>query len=209
MRRDASRLRDAVAHLTETDRRRRAPMMSRWYSGFLGEFRHHHTVEDEIFFPALANRVPAFADEVARLEDEHRLLEEALVAVEGSMVDLADLGTSYTTSHQRAVDTIDAARSELTAHLDHEDDDVLPLFVAHMSVIEFDEIEERAAKSLPRSQITFSVPWLVSQTTDEERRHLMAGAPLFLRLVWYLTRGRYARLVSRSLMSSESSEGRS
>jgi hypothetical protein len=209
MRRDAARLRDAVSHLTEVDRPRRTPMLSRWYGGFLGEFRHHHTVEDEIFFPALAHRVPAFADEVGHLEDEHRRLEQALVAVEGTMADLADQRRGFSESHRSAVDALASACADLNAHLDHEDDDVLPLFVAHMSVIEFDEIEERAAKSLPRSQIAFSVPWLVSQTTEEERHHLMKGAPLFLRLVWYLTRGRYARLVRRSFTSPEPSTGSS
>ncbi len=199
MRRDATRLSDAVASMTEADRGRRAPVLSRWYAGFLGEFRHHHTVEDEIFFPALARRLPVFEDQVARLDDEHRRLEEVLVAVESAVGDLADPQAAFTTSHSDAVDAVRAAGAELTAHLDHEDANVLPLFVAHMSVIEFDEIEERAARSLPRSQIAFSVPWLVSQTSDEERHDLMKDAPLFLKLMWYLTRGRYTRLSNRAL----------
>ena len=199
MRRDASRLSDAVATMTEADRQRRAPVLARWYAGFLGEFRHHHTVEDEMFFPALAGRVAVFEDEVARLDGEHRRLEDVLVAVEASLGALADPHAGFSASHSDAVEAVTVAGAELTSHLDHEDADVLPLFVAHMSVIEFDEIEERAAKSLPRSQIAFSVPWLVSQTSDDERRQLMKGAPLFLTLVWYLTRGRYARLSSRAM----------
>jgi iron-sulfur cluster repair protein YtfE (RIC family) len=198
MRTDASRLRDAVKNITEADRRRRAPVLSRWYGGFLGEFRHHHTVEDDIFFPALARRLAAFEDQVALLADEHRRLEGALVAVEAAVGDLADPHTAFATSHTAAVEALEVASSELFVHLDHEDADVLPLFVNHMSAIEFDEIEERAAKSLPRSQIAFSVPWLLSQTNAAERRHLMKGAPLFLKLVWYLTRGRYARLVNHA-----------
>jgi hypothetical protein len=198
MRTDAARLSDAVAKMTEADRARRAPVLSRWYAGFLGEFRHHHTVEDEIFFPALARRLAVFEDQVARLDAEHRRLEEVLVAVEAAVGDLADPNIAFTAGHSDAVDALQIAGAELTAHLDHEDANVLPLFVAHMSVIEFDEIEERAAKSLPRSQIAFSVPWLISQTSDEERRRLMQGAPLFLKLMWYMTRGRYAHLVDRS-----------
>jgi hypothetical protein len=199
MRTDASRLSDAVSTMTEADRQRRAPLLSRWYAGFLGEFRHHHTVEDEIFFPALATRLAVFEDQVARLDHEHRRLEEVLVAVEAAVGDLADPHAAFSASHGDAVDAVRVAGAELTAHLDHEDANVLPLFVAHMSVIDFDEIEERAARSLPRSQIAFSVPWLVSQTSDEERRHLMKDAPLFLKLVWYMTRGRYARLSNAAL----------
>jgi hypothetical protein len=199
MRTDASRLSDAVSTMTEADRQRRAPLLSRWYAGFLGEFRHHHTVEDELFFPALAARLPVFEDQVARLDHEHRRLEEVLVAVEAAVDDLADPHAAFTTSYDDAVDAVRVAGAELTAHLDHEDANVLPLFVAHMSVIDFDEIEERAARSLPRSQIAFSVPWLVSQTSDDERRRLMKDAPLFLRLVWYMTRERYARLSNAAL----------
>lgn len=149
MRRDAARLGEAVARMTEADHRRRAPVLGRWYAGFLGEFRHHHTVEDEIFFPALAARVALFEDEVEHLGDEHRRLEEVLVAVEAAVGDLAHPHGTFTASHSSAVDAVHDASRELTAHLDHEDADVLPLFVAHMSVIDFDEIEQRAAKSLP------------------------------------------------------------
>lgn len=202
MRMDTSRLRDAVATMTEPDRRRRAPAVSRWYGGFLGEFRHHHTVEDDIFFPALARRLAVFEDQVALLGDQHRRLEEALVAVEGAVGQLADPHAAFTSSHSDAVDAVERGCAELNGHLDHEDADVLPLFVAHMSVVEFDEIEERAAKSLPRSQIAFSVPWLVSQTSDDERGHLMKDAPAFLKLVWYLTRGRYARLANKAFASA-------
>ena len=170
MRIDASRLRDAVATMTEPDRRRRAPALSRWYGGFLGEFRHHHTVEDEIFFPALARRVAVFEDQVALLGDEHRRLEEVLVVVEGAVGQLADPHADFTSSHSDAVDALEVACVELNGHLDHEDADVLPLFVAHMSFIEFDEIEERAAKSLPRSQIAFQCP--VARQPDQRR-----GAP--------------------------------
>ena len=198
MRTDCARLQDAVERMTQAERGRRAPALSRWYAGFLGEFRHHHMVEDDIFFPALSERVDGFGDQVVGLTDQHVRLGDTLDTVESAIGDLTDPTVEWTSGHHDVVDALATASSELNAHLDFEDTDVLPLFVDHMSVAEFDELETRASKSLPRSQIAFSVPWLVSQATDEERRHLMKGAPLLLKLMWYRTRGRYARLIENA-----------
>jgi hypothetical protein len=183
-------------------------VLSRWYTGFLGEFRHHHMVEDDIFFPALAERVDGFGEQVVRLTEEHVRLSGALATVETAMHGLADLDRRWASAHRDAVGALAAASTELDSHLDFEDTDVLPLFVEHMSTIEFDEIEKRASKSLPRSQVAFSVPWLVSQATDDERRHLMKGAPLVLKVLWYGTRRRYARLADAAFGDDPHERGR-
>jgi hypothetical protein len=197
MRTDMARVQRTVAALTEVRGADRAHALSRWYAGFLGEFRHHHTVEDEIFFPALAARVDTFAAAEARLDAEHRRLEIVLDAVASTLHDLST-SAEWGEAHRQAVAAAGAATAELDAHLDYEDTDVLPLFVDHMPVADYTELEDRATKRLPRSQIKFSVPWMLSQTSEDERRRLLRDAPVFLRLMWYVTRGRYRRIERRA-----------
>ena len=78
MRGDTARLAAAVAGLTEADRSARMPAIVRWYEGFFRDFELHHAAEDDIFFPALAERLPVFADRMARLDAEHHVLLSAL-----------------------------------------------------------------------------------------------------------------------------------
>ena len=199
MRADTARLTAAVRSLTEAERARRVPDIVRWYKGFLTEFQGHHTVEDDIFFPALAERVPIFADRLERLDAEHHTLEAALVGVDEAVRSLADPEVAWRDVHRDALDALVVADNELTLHLDHEDADVLPLFVRHMSKIEYDELGERAQKQLSFGNMAFALPWIMSQTTDDELKKMRAEAPLPLKLIWYATRGRYARLASRAL----------
>jgi hypothetical protein len=54
-------------------------------------------------------------------------------------------------------------------------------------------------KGLPLGQATFTVPWLMSHLDDAERAIAFDGAPVALKLVWYVTRRRYARRAAVAL----------
>jgi hypothetical protein len=68
-----------------------------------------------------------------------------------------------------------------------------------MSVLEYDELGERALKNAKLNHLVFGVPWVVSQSTDEERAGLLAKAGIPMKMLWYATRGRYARLARKAL----------
>lgn len=199
MRADTARLAAVVAGLTEAERHRRMPALTRWYAGFLQEFELHHSAEDDIFFPALAERVPVFADQLARLDAEHHTLEAALLAVRDALGQLADPNVAWRSVREDAVDALRVADNELTLHLDNEDADVLPLFVSHMSKLEYDEIGERALKRATPKHLLFALPWVMRQATGEESGKILAEAPLPLKVMWYVSRGRHARLTRRAL----------
>lgn len=140
MRADTARLAATVAGMSETERATRGPKVVKWYAGFFHDFELHHAAEDELFFPALAERVPEFGDRISRLDTEHQRLEDALVTVGEAVRELADPEIGWSSVHGDALDALRSADSELTLHLDHEDDHVLPLFVSHMSRLDYDEI---------------------------------------------------------------------
>lgn len=192
MRRSAHAFAAAVADLDLTDRRRIAAMQW-WYAGFSGELKAHHTVEDDMFFAALAERVPAFAAELDReLADEHDQLDRVMNALGEAVRRLSE---SWAGEHHHRVVREHAA--ELARLLDHhlgiEDDDVLPLFARHFSVDEYRRLDDEALKRIGLRQLLFTVPWAVATADEETRAHTLAEAPAPVRVIWLLTRRRYLR----------------
>jgi hypothetical protein len=196
MKGDAARLARAAALVAPGDIRR-ARAVTRWYEGFLGELHAHHTIEDTIFFPALVEKVPTFADQVPRIDREHALLSELLDATSAALRDLAEQRLPWGTASTRAADTTRELSALLDVHLGFEDDEVLPLFTEHFTADEYDELDHAATADPDLKQALFTVPWACDWATDDERDHAFETTPLVFRLIWRVRRRSYARLTQR------------
>jgi hypothetical protein len=198
MRLGARQLADALATTDPADADR-ARALRWWCDGFIGELHAHHTVEDELFFPALAARVPTFAREHdAVLAAEHVELDEIMTALQAAAQGLA---SGRDVEDHLAVAT--ARAEELSAFLDHhlgiEDDDVLPLFARHFTAEEYQRLDDQALKSIGPRQLLFTVPWAVCAGDPDTRAQVLADAPLPVRVIWVLTRRRYVRRATLAL----------
>lgn len=202
MRLDSARLASRVATLTEAERTARGPALARWYAGFYGELHEHHTVEDDIFFPALLERVPVFDTQIDRIDAEHTRLEDVLVETRARLGRLGDPGVAWPTAVAEATEITAELRDLLDVHLDFEDADVLPLFVRHLTHEDYEDLEERAGKHIKFGQLTFSLPWAVEAATEEQFQHMFDNAPLAFKLLWYATRRRYNRMAQEAFGSS-------
>jgi hypothetical protein len=192
MRSSAHQFAAAIADLDLTDHRR-IRAMRWWYGGFLGELHAHHTVEDELFFPALAARVPTFAaDHDADLAAEHHRLDQVMGALGDALRGLAE-GAAPQQHHRAAREQADELARLLDHHLGIEDDDVLPLFARHFTVEEYEALDDEALKRIGPRQLLFTVPWAVATADDQTRAHTLAEAPAPIRIIWRLTRRRYLR----------------
>jgi hypothetical protein len=150
-------------------------------------------VEDAVFFPALARRAGLHLT-LARLESDHHRVEtliERLVA-SGAAVGRGPFAPARRQAHAVAVELRDLLR----AHLDLEDDEVVPAFAAHFDGDEFAALEQDVFALLPKKGLSFSIPWNIAALPAEQRAETLAGAPLALRLLHRATKGRYARLVA-------------
>ncbi|MFC9424616.1 nitroreductase/quinone reductase family protein [Streptomyces sp. NPDC056987] len=88
---------------------------------FCESLTFHHTSEDAHLFPALAGRYPHLSDVFARLAEEHR----TVARVQGELSALlADVGTADPGRFRTELDRMTA---ELTAHLDYEEEKLLPV----------------------------------------------------------------------------------
>lgn len=186
----------AVADVEPGDRRR-AQALERYWIGYAGEVLAHHTVEDEVFFPRLAERVPVVADHLARADREHHELDRLMTACGDALQRFAVAASPAT-----AADAVAALR-ELAEHMGHhlafEDDDLVPLFARHFTATEYERLTEAAMKGLPMRQSLFSVPFILHWASPADRSTLLSDAPLPLRVVYRLTRARHGRLTELAL----------
>jgi len=194
MRYDAARLAAATSAVTEHERTRRGPALARWYAGYNAELHEHHTVEDEIFFPAILERLPVFDSQLDRIEAEHHRLDGLLQHTTTTLDALGDPAVDWPRAAAEAVEQHAQLGGGLDGHLGFEDDDVLPLFVEHFGREEYEALDEQARKSIKLGALTFTLPWLMEAATSPEQQKLLGGAPLAFKLLWYATRRRYHRM---------------
>jgi hypothetical protein len=197
IRRDGGHLAAAVSGLRVGDTTR-ARALRRWYGAFHAEVDRHHALEDHLWFPVLAERVPTFVEHRDRTEREHHLVDDALRKVAAALDRLVDSDASAgakAAAHEAACEL----SSILDVHLAFEDADILPLFFRHVTSDEYAELEARARRLLEVRRLPFTVPWIMAATTPAERTLILGSAPLALKLVWCATRRHHARLTARAL----------
>lgn len=194
LRRAARRLAVAARQLDTNDRRRVKAFATYW-KGYAGEILCHHTIEDDYFFPALAQQVATGPAALAAIDGDHEHLDHLMAKI-GDEVDhvVAGGGTPV------LCDLLDELAEHMDTHLDVEDRDLLPLFERHFTAEEYEAIDAQAMKALGLGrQAAFTVPFIAEAATPEVFAAMLGGAPLPFKVLYRLTRGRHARLSALAL----------
>ena len=207
IRADSARLAHAIADVREPERETRAHQLRRWYEGFVGELHAHHRTEDELFFPALRQRVSVFEHQVGRIGAGHDHLDGAIDCVTRALEQLGDPDVAWADAYRRATKCAAELQRLLERHLSFEDEFVLPLFAHHFSVDEFKALDARAADFFSLGQRPFSIPWAMANAEPREQESLLNGAPVSFRLMWLATRNRYRRLADEAFGANGSATG--
>lgn len=192
------RLVAGIESLAEGDHDRAAALRD-WYVGYAGELRAHHRIEDHIIFPAVQARVPAYAQYSATLADDHEHLDDVIERLTASLTALVSVVDGWREQRTTAVALATELRDLLVDHLDVEDNDVLPMIERHFSAAEYEQLDTAAMKAMSIRQMRFTLPWWMATVPPEIAAHELANAPLMLKVVWYATRRRYARLEAKAL----------
>ncbi len=187
------RLADAVVELRQAPNPSRARAVRDWYRGYHDELVAHHRIEDTIFFPALADRVPTYAEHHPLLHDDHERLDELVDLVTHALDSLASTGPTAESDRDRAVEVVTALRDLMSSHLDFEDREILPLFERHFDAEEYDAFQTQARRSVSLRKAFFFAPWLLASLEPAAAASLLQSAPLPLKLIHRAARRRYAR----------------
>lgn len=156
----------------------------------------HHVSEDEFLWPRLAARTAVRAEAITRMEEQHHRLEELVTRVSTALDELA------AEPRQPLCEQVAAQLTELgsvlTAHMDEEENTILPLAAEHLSVAEWEELGEISLAKLDKKHLLRAFSALMAVATPEEQRTLLTKAPLPARLLWRLSgRRSHARWEAR------------
>jgi hemerythrin-like domain-containing protein len=194
-----------IAGLTDPtlvdDDRRRAAAMGRWFAGYRDELRTHHHVEDHLIFPALSARVPAYGDYADMLAADHDRLDVVIDGLAAALGRMATHGGDWSSAKAEATAYAVELRDLLIEHLAIEDSDVIPMIERHFSQQEYAVIEKQVMKQVTPRQALFTVPWWMATASPEAAAKSWTNAPLPLKVIYYTTRRRYARLVAAAFGS--------
>ena len=154
--------------------------LSRRWQRFAEVLHHHHTVEDEAFWPVMLRRLDEAGDAAGRalleqMEAEHRVLDPALTACADAFAAMADHPCA---DHRNALDVrVTDARSTLLEHLAHEETDALPLLQRVMTPDDHAAAEAAADAGYPARLLPFLLPWATDGLPAPVTRDLLDGAP--------------------------------
>jgi iron-sulfur cluster repair protein YtfE (RIC family) len=145
----------------------------------------HHVSEDEFLWPRLAARTAGQAGTIARMEQQHHRLEELVTQVTGVLDRLA------ADPRQPLCEQVAAQLTELgavlTAHMDEEENTILPLAADCLTVAEWEELGEVSLAKIEKKHLLRAFSALMAVATPEEQRTLLTKAPLPARVLWRLT----------------------
>ncbi|MCK8669578.1 hemerythrin domain-containing protein [Rhodococcus sp. HM1] len=177
-RRDSERLTRVAEHGVPEDPATHDAVLLGWH-GFSTTLHHHHTIEDEMFWPLMRTRLQDEPDDLEVLdamEAEHALLDPSLAAVEEAFDD-REHGPDV------LAERLDTVVHTLRSHLAHEEKDALPLMARTITAREVQTLTKDAIRSVSRSELREATPYLFEGAPEDRTRRLLRQLPLPVRLL--------------------------
>ena len=172
LRRDLDRFEGALTTFPPGDQRRADQLGAAW-ENFDRQLTDHHEGEHEIAWPALA-QVGVTAEMLARMDEEHGVMAQALERTRGAMTALqSSPGAGNAEAALAAVRVLKAATAE---HLDHEEQELEPVYLQNEDAPAIKEMSRKFAKVSPAKGGQFFA-WLTDGASAEEKAALGATVP--------------------------------
>lgn len=195
--RDAAHAMAAAAPTLDAAEPKRVAAFRSYWAGYAGEVLAHHTTEDEVVFPALLERVPELAALMERADADHHHLDELMEDVTAALAAVA-----HGASPERAAGLLREVADHMDEHLGMEDRDFLPRIEETFTQEEYEAQEKRALEIIGiGKQAAFTLPFIEASVDAETRAHLLGTAPLPVKVILRLFRGRHARMARLALGS--------
>jgi hypothetical protein len=136
----------------------------------------HHESEDELVFPELIERAPAFAGVVMTLSLEHVDLDDVVDDIKRDLAILS-AGTSRAYEvHERLTYAVATFKDIISLHLESEEEHALPLFLRHFTDAEMDAIgDAHFAKNADK--LNLMIPWAATALPAEAATEMLANMP--------------------------------
>ena len=187
-RRDLARF-DAALAAFPAGSRRRADELGRAWDFYEDELHHHHTFEEEYFWPAL-EKTDADLSSLAHLDQEHEDMRRALDQATAAMKQLrADPGAEQAATARAAVAHLGEV---LVGHLAHEEADLEPISAAYQDAPSMKAALTQVKKAHMRQMGNF-IEWLQDGAAANEKAALRREMPAPVILLFSAVGGRRYR----------------
>jgi hemerythrin-like domain-containing protein len=151
------------------------------WENFKTQLLLHHSVEDTNLWPRLREVLADRTNDLVlidEMEAEHHHLEPAVAAVDAALAD----GLSALACAARELKVL------LEYHLEHEEDDALPLMQSVLTSVDWMSFAGQMRRSQGIKGAAVYVPWILDGTSPSEQHQFLALLPVpvrfFNRLFW-------------------------
>ncbi|NUW38098.1 hemerythrin domain-containing protein [Nonomuraea sp. SMC257] len=173
--------------------RRRAVAVRDYVTLLCEEMDRHHECAERVLWPILSESAGAAIDMRPYLESRDALtpIVAGLRAAADQFVDDPESGAALLAALLRVV------RDRIDEHVDHLDQDVLPLITRYVSADDYVVASRRMRSTIAPHRVPWVLPWAARLATPEERRQLMREAGVGRRALLAMSGRAYARLERR------------
>ena len=152
----------------------RVALIANYYENILSFLHTHHEGEEELVFPLLRERCDGAGELMDRMAEEHH---EALELLEQARVALAAWPAGDAAAQQAAQERLVELGSHLNEHLLEEEQKVLPLAGANLSMEEWGAMPAHGMAAFDGDKIWLVVGLIRERMNDEQRAAMMAHMP--------------------------------
>jgi len=176
---------------------RRAAVVADHVDFLTRHLHHHHTVEDELMWPKLLERVPEeLAPIVHLMESQHERVDALIQQIDALVPELR--ATADTDVRDRLADLLDTLHVHLVEHLDAEEERLLPIAARTMTQEEWDAMGDAGRAGVPRKEMALTMGMYQYDGDPAVIAHMLADAPPPVRwLVPRLSRRAFAKYALR------------
>ena len=171
-RRDLTRFLEALDAFRDGDRARASQLHAAW-ANFEDQLTRHHEGEHEIAWPAL-RAVGADMAVIEQMDAEHDELAAALASTDAAMNALGQSASGADAAKARA--EMAGLKSAATRHMDHEEAEIEPLYVAKRDDPAIKAMGRKFGKVSPPVAGTFFA-WLADGSSPEEMAAIKENVP--------------------------------
>jgi len=169
----------AIRRVPAGDRRRTTDIADH-VELFLSLLHHHHTIEDELLWEKLLDRVPGeLAPLVHTMESQHETVADLLERTRGALDHWRR--TASVAEGTALADLLSRLVSALGEHLDAEEAQLLPIMARHITEQEWAEFTERGMEAIPRKQLLLGFGMMLYEGDPEVIAIEMQNMPGLLR----------------------------
>jgi hemerythrin-like domain-containing protein len=173
IRRDLERFIGALTTLQPGDSARARQLGKAW-ANFDDELTHHHQGEHEIAWPAL-EQIGVTRETLAQMDAEHEVMASALARTRSAMGSLAASPGEGET--QNALASMQHLRDVTVTHLDHEEKEIEPVYLANVDSAPIKEMGKKFARAQNPARAGRFFAWVNDGATPQEREAAAADVP--------------------------------